>query len=278
MANFLLRSFGRFLGAALSVAGLTAPAVAGPVFLTGHDPDFHAQGSAGAQDLLRAGLSFATGGTYNTPGHKFLWVESNLPVIGGHLFGENGLIAIGLTPGVNFDQVNAAGLAGVNFSNYSAIGIASDFGGMLTSAEIDALIARSADIKSFINGGGGLFAAAECGVGFSNCDSSLVTPSTKLYGFLPVTVTSTATTAPYSVTPFGASLGLNNGDVNDPTHNSFAAIGGLNIVDNDSAGVPTTLAGVVSVGDIFLPVPEPTSLALLASGLIGLGYGRRKRA
>jgi len=51
--------------AALALVASTS-CLAGPVFLTGHDPDFHAQpgaGSIGAKDLLATGISFVTGGT-----------------------------------------------------------------------------------------------------------------------------------------------------------------------------------------------------------------------
>src|SRR5215472_10502756 len=99
---------------------LATTAQAGPVFLTGHDPDFHAQGSAGAAVLLKTGLSFATGGTYNLGAKKFLWVESNLAPTPGHLIGQNGLIDIGLTAGTNYDAVDAAGLASVDFGKYTA--------------------------------------------------------------------------------------------------------------------------------------------------------------
>src|SRR5262249_50268480 len=88
------------------------------------------------------------------------------------------------------------------------------------------------EIENFINAGGGLLALAECGIGFPNCQSDLITSNTSLFAYLPVTVSSVATTPPYTVTPFGASLGLTDADVNDPTHNSFGLIGGLNIVDN----------------------------------------------
>src|SRR5436309_403029 len=90
-------------------AAVTGPALAGNVFITGHDPDFHAQDDPHAVVLLETGLSFVTGGTFNQAGSKFLWVESNDAVTSGHRFGENALTgALGLVEGVNFDHVDAA--------------------------------------------------------------------------------------------------------------------------------------------------------------------------
>jgi hypothetical protein len=273
--NVLSRLFGL---AAASLALLGAqPASAGAVFLTGHDPDFHAQDSVHAQHLLTAGLDFVTGGNYLDTTKKFLWVESFQSPTGGHRVGEKGLEAIGLTLGLQFDWVNAAGLATVDLSQYEAIAVASSFGGMLTQAELDGLIARKTDIANFVNAGGGLMALSECSPTSGFCLADTLGPNPDTFGFLPVNVSSVATAAPYTLTAAGHSMfpTLTDADMNDPTHNSFGLVGGLTVVDADAVGVPTTLAGIVQITDTGF-VPEPGSLALVALGLAAAGAGRRR--
>jgi hypothetical protein len=267
----------RVIGFVVALWLLAAAAEAGPIFLTGHDPDFHTQAGGGAT-LLTVGLNYAMNGTLNDNLHRFLWVESLLPATSGHLVGANSLPLIGLTLGQDYTIANGATFATTNLSMYTAIAVASSFGGMFTSAELNALIARSADIAAFINAGGGLFAAAEC-ENVGNCDSSnLAAPHGGLFGYLPITVSSVVSASPFTVTLFGQSLGLTNANVNDPTHNSFNLVGGLNVVDNGSTGVPTTLAGVVTVdGGGFNSVPEPGTLSLVGLGLMGAIRRLRKR-
>lgn len=292
MVTHLSRSNLKHVCAALfAVLLAVAPlAAAGPVFLTGHDPDFHALDSAGARNLLRSGLSFVTGGTFDDgPATKFLWVESRIAPPGGHRIGEvAGLGSLGLVFGTHYDRANAAEFATVNLSAYTAIAIASSFGGILTRAELDALIARSTDIMNFINAGGGLFASAEC----FPCGQNLLNGPTApdLFGYLPVDVSSVAPIGSFTVTPEGAAppFGLTNGDINDPTHNSFGSIGGLTPLDRDQGNQATTLAGNVRISDDGFcgtpttppcptAVPEPSTVALFGLGLLGaVGFRRRR--
>ena len=266
------------VAAALTLA-LGGTAYAGPVFLTGHDPDFHAQGQHSGESQLEIALNFVTNGTFDDGFTKFLWVESNNPVLGGHRRGHLGLDDVGVTT-ANYDVVDGAGFGAVDLTDYSAIVVASTFGGMLTSAEINALIARQMDIAGFVNAGGGLAAFAECGAGFADCDPTNVAVPTTLYGFVPVGAVASSTAPPYTLTAYGVSLGFTTADVNDCcTHNSFASAAGLNVVDFDSNGNPTTLAGIVRIGDggFMQGVPEPATWALMILGFGTSGVMLRRR-
>lgn len=269
----------------LFLSACVSPSWAGSIFLTGHDPDFHATlggNTTGARHINQVAIGFVTDPLFNpfTAGGvtKFLFVESSINPPGGHTDGENGIIASGYTAGVDYDRINAASLnAALDLlgTTYNAIVVASDFGGILTQAELDILNARSADIITFLNDGGGLYALAE-----SNSQAQL-TPNGGHFDFLPFVVSSTQlnqSEVGITVTPFGASLGLTNADVNgNASHNIFTSTSGMNIVDLDSQGNILSLAVRAQVNEGGV-TPEPATLLLSAAALALLLARRRMGA
>jgi hypothetical protein len=251
----------------------------GSIFLTGHDPDFHAfaaPNTAGAQHINQDAIKFIMDPLFNpfvAGTKKFLFVECDTcPVAGGHVDGRQGLSASGFVAGTDFETHGAAdGLAAelaLLGTKYSGIVIGSDFGGMLTQAELNILNADSAGIIEFLNSGGGLYAMAE-----TTPPSGLA--SSGFFGFLPFVVS----TNPLSqfetgntLTPFGASLGLVSADINGNfSHNVFTTTGGLNIVDTDPLGEILSLAGRETI-----PTPEPGIFISLVMGMAGVALACRQ--
>jgi hypothetical protein len=228
------------LALALAVAP-GAGAAPGGVFITGHDPDFHAQAGnvVGARNIIRRAVEFVTS---NNPSPSMLVVSSRIPVPPGHLDSVTGMtvtgysgFAVAAAPGQGVLDLNT-----VDFSNYDVIVVVSDFGGLLRQAELNILNARSSDLIDYVNDGGGLVALAE-----SNGGSHL-TPAGGHYDFLPFLASETPidqVEAGNTVTPFGASMGLVASDVNgNVSHNIFTAAGGFQVVDTDSQGRILSLA------------------------------------
>ena len=103
---------------AACLAALTPTlARAGSIFLTGHDPDFHATlgGNAfGAQRINQVAIGFVQDPAFN-PFYmggvtKFLFVESTIAPPAGHTVGKAGVVASGYVEGVHFDHHTAATL------------------------------------------------------------------------------------------------------------------------------------------------------------------------
>ena len=265
-----------FLGLALSAAACVPGRAQGGLFVTGHDPDFHAVlggNTTGAQHIIQDALKFTTN---NKVGNILLVTDLTNPG-GGYSDPRLGVTAAGYTYDVA-DNGAAGGsvkdLHTVNFSKYSAIIIASDFGGWLRQSELDILNARSSDILGYINNGGGLVAFAESGPP----NPGLITHGA--FGYLPFLVTSSQKNQDEVgniVTPFGATLGLTSADLNgNASHNVFTATGGLNIVDYDAQQQILSLAYYGRIGANGT-VPEPGALALLMGTALFSGLLLRRR-
>jgi hypothetical protein len=261
------------LVALLSAAGSMALAQGG-IFVTGHDPDFHADQGAnapGAQSIIQKAFDYTTDGIANNGNAigSILLVTSRLPPAPGNIDPALGLTASGFA---TFDMAHAGAPSGnvfdlstVNFAAYDVVVISSDHGGMLTQAELDILNARSADILTYVNGGGALVAFSE-----SNAGPAL-TPNGGHFDYLPFLISSTSFQQQEdgnTLTPFGTGLGLTEPDINGNfSHNIFTVTGGMNVVDMNPNGDVLSLAfyGTVGPGGV---VPEPGVVALLGAGLL----------
>src|SRR6266498_5068136 len=137
------RSLSLTLGAMLVAMGLgSGSAWASSIVLTGHDPDFHAAfGEAGEVIFNQQANQYVMDPAFNsfTAGgiNKFLFVESQIAPPGGHTDGLAGLVNSGYVLGTDFDLATAATLNSALDqlgTTYSALVVASDFGGILTQA------------------------------------------------------------------------------------------------------------------------------------------------
>jgi uncharacterized membrane protein len=233
-------------GLSVSVLDGGAQTPPGGIFLTGHDPDDHAQGgnAAGAQHIIQRAIAYVTNNRTNP--HILLVTDLRNPG-GDEADSRVGLQDAGFS---SFDVADyGSGTAGVldlhtvNFKNYDVVVVASDYGGWLRQDELDILNARSGDLINYVNGGGSIVAFAESG---TRGGASYPGTSHDRFGFLPFVVSSMAhgqIETGFKVTSAGAALGLTDSDVNgNASHNVFTASGGLDVIDTDASGEILSLA------------------------------------
>jgi RHS repeat-associated protein/uncharacterized repeat protein (TIGR01451 family) len=220
-------------------SGSTGSTVGG-VFVTGHDPDYHAfQGGnkVGAQHIIQRAIATVTRGKANPT--VLLVMDLRDP---GRIQSDPrlGMIAAGFTA---FDLADyGSGNAGaldlhtVRFASYDVVVVASDYGGWLRQDELDILNARAGEIAIYLNQGGGLVAFAESG------NTGLTTHGQ--FGFLPCLneISLNADESGFQLTPLGQAIGLVPTDVNgNAYHNVFSSPCGMDVVDFDPSGRPVSL-------------------------------------
>jgi hypothetical protein len=235
-------------------------AFAGNFLATGHDADLHCSSGQDQCHYLLTAVNFARAAAPN-PNLPVLVIDPGTEVATA-LDNISTTLGVPAIPRVVVDPQSAAfASTAFSVSSYSAIIVASDAscGGCdlnatasLTSQtpDSDAINARSADITSFFNAGGGLLYLA----GASHGDGSAGNPQT-YYSSVPVGITGLAVSNPFTLTPAGQTLGFQDASAVPPigthndinccaTHNSFAAPPAgspIQVAERDSTGNAETI-------------------------------------
>lgn len=267
-----------------------SPASAGPIMLSGHDADDHGFQSVYA-GLFNNLLSNVTNG-----GSGILAIGTTSGTSAGTWI--SGVASL-MTSAQTVTFVNgAAAISAQSLAGFAIVHVVSDstnVSGGIDQAELNALNARSADVATHINGGGGLFGLTLDSLtdryNYLGAIGAITDVSIPSSGLLP-------SGNPYdnlTATAAGAALGITNTNLdgccwhniftifptfmsvlataNEPLDLGFngqaSIIGGSNVTITPCGGPSQPSCDVV---------PEPSSVVLMASGLAGLaGYGWRKR-
>lgn len=272
-------------GAAVAVLGLGNVANAGKIYVSGQDSDDagHVTVAFGTQLLNFINTGNTNGG-------------SGILILGGDTSGDSRTTINSWNPsGITFTLAQAAdetAIAAANFSAFAGILIPSSVnqtGGGISQFELNAIIARSAAIAAFVNGGGNLMAFTETGLSGA-------------FGWFPLGALSISNVdyaglfSPVLQTPDLAAAGFiaTNAELSgDLYHNVFTGppgFFGLKVLATDNTpglgfGQAAILGGGTTTQICAEPpcpgpvgvVPEPGVLPLLALGLLGfLGIARRK--
>ena len=242
------------MGAVLWALSVT-PADAGGIFVTGQDPDYHAfigPNAVGARRILQRSIGYLTN---EMPNPRILLVTDLRNPGGDDSDPRLGLTAAGYTYDVADYGSGTPGvldLHTVDFGNYDAVVVASDYGGWLRQDELDILNARRADIARYLSctSNGAFIVLNESG---NREGGGYPGTSHDRYGFLPVTLTALSVhSSSGGVTPAGTAMGLTSADTTgNPTHSVFTGTGGLDVVSVDIHGRPLSLVGR---GDVSAPV------------------------
>ena len=299
------------------LALVPAPSLfAGNILLSALDADYHGSfdpctacfNPEGARDFIKVAVAWVRNGSTK----PFLFVESSIippyadlvpgtTLIDGskafHVDGELALIKRGYQAGIDYERRDASTLAAalMNLSQYSAIVVASDFGGILTAAELSLLNAHRSQITSFLAQGGGVFAMAQSndGIGlydpqtgrgldanFTDSSRGLLKccqgllGNEKLYGFLPYDVTVKSSNGrlddSVKITPVGRRIGLTQFNLQgNVSHLYFEPTPGFQVASTDYFGRAVNLVAVYT--------PEPSTWLTIGVALTALVVTGKRR-
>lgn len=279
----------------------------GIVILTGQDSDFHASfdpcagcsNPAGAQGFLSTAIQAVRGGSTK----PFLFVTSDIAppaavlnpdgsintTYAFHTNTVTGIEKSGYSPGSDFVVATASTLQQQLTQNlvlYSGIVVASDFGGLLTQAELQILNDSKTSIDEFLISGGGLLALGESNDGIGpnatyNEPGHVLNPNLGLlgtatpYAFLPFSVLSVNSYGMHEdvpgLTSYGAGLGFTSNDFSgNYFFNTFQPANGYHVLDTDPNGKIVALA-------VDVVAPEPATSVLMALSFLCAAFGVHRR-
>ena len=255
-------------------------ATAGPIILAGTDADDHGNANGGVNQsgwlFMQRVLENLSAAASLTNGHLNV---VNLGSSGSALnaatsaFGLSSLVGNGWSfTNIDTDANIAAYFAGTSPININNTGImmmdsGSQVSGGSSPSERALFTTNATIIDNFLGLGGGLFSQSN---GYAWVNTLL--PSLTI-------VSNGGNGANLTAAGSAAFPGLTNADLTGgPRHNRFDNVGGLTVLATDNTGVAVIIG--TSGGSILNPgisVPEPSTLAIFALGIMGLASRRFKK-
>lgn len=187
----------------------------GPVIVDGGDREDHGSGlpNTNGWKFMEQGIGFVKSQVFNSGAANSILIVGTSPGSQARNAVNSAISPLGLAP----TYITGAAISTVNFNAFRILYVPSDAGdvsGGISNADLALLAARTADIQTFVKGGGGIYAQTE---------ATAAVP----YSWLQIP-------DPFTITSFGG------GGISNPLRKTAQAIAaGFTISDAElSAGVP----------------------------------------